>query len=228
MADGVHLRTGAKLGALESRHAPERKTLHMRHRSLVPTLFALLLLAFTGQALAEEAAARAVVEKLHEALLGAMKSGAPAAARREALAPVIAESFDFPTICRIVTGRYWKDASEAQQARFIETFQRLSLATYASNFKSYGGERFETTAVEPDQDSQVVRTLLHTGDGKQVTLNYLLRQSDGTWRIVNVIAQGVSDLSLKRADYTAVIKSEGFDSLVNRLDKKIAETEQNP
>lgn len=200
----------------------------MLHKPLVHTLFALLLLAFTGQALAEEAAARAVVEKLHEALLGAMKSGAPAAARREALAPVIAESFDFPTICRIVTGRYWKDASEAQKARFIETFQRLSLATYASNFKSYGGERFETLAVEPDQASQVVRTVLHTGEDKQVTLNYLLRQSDGNWRIVNVIAQGVSDLSLKRADYTAVIKSEGFDSLANRLDKKIAETEQNP
>ena len=40
---------------------------------------------------------------------------------------------------------------------------------------------------------------------------------------MNVVAQGVSDLSLKRADYTAVIKSEGFDSLINRLEKKIAE-----
>ena len=43
---------------------------------------------------------------------------------------------------------------------------------------------------------------------------------------MNVVAQGVSDLSLKRADYTAVIKTEGFDSLINRLEKKIAEMSQ--
>ena len=57
-------------------------------------------------------------------------------------------------------------------------------------------------------------------------LNYLLRQTNGQWRIMNVVAQGVSDLSLKRADYTAVIKTEGFDSLINRLEKKIAEMSQ--
>ena len=189
-------------------------------------LTALLLLALGSVPAADDGAARAVVEHLHEALLGAMKAGGAAAARRTALAPVIEQSFDFDTICRIVTGRYWKDASDAQKARFVDTFKRLSVATYASNFKSYDGERFETVGSEADQDSLVVRTTLHAGDGDEVSLNYLLRQNNGDWRIINVVAQGVSDLSLKRADYTAVIKTEGFDSLVNRLEKKIADTDK--
>ena len=200
----------------------------MKTRSPLHRLLALALLLFAGHAAADDAAARAVVEHLHEALLGAMQSGGTAEARRTALAPVIEQSFDFDTICRIFTGRYWKDTSDEQRARFVDTFKRLSIATYAANFKSYAGERFETVGAEADKDSLIVRTTLHTGDGDEVSLNYLLRQNNDTWRIINVVAQGVSDLSLKRADYTAVIKAEGIDSLVNRLEKKIAETGREP
>jgi phospholipid transport system substrate-binding protein len=58
-----------------------------------------------------------------------------------------------------------------------------------------------------------------------VTLDYLLREAFGKWRIINVIAKGVSDLSLKRADYGAVINSQGFSSLIEKLKKQIAEFE---
>ena len=68
-----------------------------------------------------------------------------------------------------------------------------------------------------------MRTVLVKPDGEEIPLNYMLRESDTEWKIVNVVAQGVSDLSLKRADYTAVIKSEGFDALVSRLREKTAE-----
>lgn len=185
---------------------------------------ALLLLSGVVTA-AGDADAKAVVEKLHQALLGAMQAGASAGfkGREEMLAPVIAGSFDFDSICRIVTGRYWKSASDEQKTRFVEVFKRLSVATYASNFASFSGEKFQTEGSEADHDALVVRTTLRPTDGEPVPLNYLLRQANGEWRIMNVVAQGVSDLSLKRADYTAVIKTEGFDSLINRLEKKVAE-----
>ena len=67
-----------------------------------------------------------------------------------------------------------------------------------------------------------MRTVIVKADGERVTLDYVLRDNEGMWQIVNVIADGVSDLSLKRADYTAVIKSEGFNSLVSKLSDKIA------
>ena len=103
----------------------------------------------------------------------------------------------------------------------------MSAATYASNFDGFSGEVFETVSTETKRGNLVVKTVIVTGDGERVPLDYVLRQSDGVWRIVNVIAEGVSDLSLKRAEYTAVIKSEGFDSLVSRLDGKIADYGQS-
>ncbi len=193
---------------------------------LLKSVLAASLLLLSGLAGAvDDGAAKAVVEKLHASLLAAMNGGAPLGmqGREDMLAPVIESSFDFDSICRIVTGRYWKAATDEQKARFTSVFKKLSVATYANNFSSFAGEKFQTEGSEADHDALVIRTTLHPTDGDPVPLNYLLRQTNGEWRIVNVVAQGVSDLSLKRADYTAVIKNEGFDSLINRLEKKIAE-----
>ncbi|MEQ8230922.1 MAG: ABC transporter substrate-binding protein [Gammaproteobacteria bacterium] len=170
-------------------------------------------------------AAVAVVERLHEALLESMRGGADLghAGRVEVLAPVIHASFDFPTIARIVTGRAWKDASEAQRTAFIDVFGRLSVATYATNFSSFDGERFVTGQSEDSRGARIVHTELVKADGEAIPLDYMLHPRDGDWRIVNVVAQGVSDLSLKRAEYTAVIQSDGLDSLITRLREKVGE-----
>ncbi len=58
-----------------------------------------------------------------------------------------------------------------------------------------------------------------------VSLDYLLHETAGKWRVVNVIANGVSDLSLKRADYGAVVKAQGLESLVAKLEAQISDLE---
>jgi len=182
-------------------------------------------LAGTGQAWGDDAGSpEQLVETLHTTLIEAMQGGTQLghAGRVALFAPVVEASFDFAMISRIVAGRYWKDASAEQQARFTTAFAALSTATYAHNFSSFDNERFATVRSEDQRGGKLVLTELTTGDGSKVSLNYLLRQNNGRWRIVNVIAQGVSDLALKRADYTAVIKAEGFDSLINKLAEKTA------
>ena len=167
---------------------------------------------------------KTVVEKLHQNLLQVMTKADTLgfSGRVEALDPVLAEVFDFRTISRIVTGKHWKTLNDEQRVEFIDVFTKLSAATYASNFSDFSGEAFETLAVEEKRGNLLVRTVIVKADGERVTLDYVLRDNEGMWQIVNVIADGVSDLSLKRADYTAVIKSEGFNSLVSKLSDKIA------
>lgn len=218
-----------KRHALSHRPAPARALRLTRIKLVMQALklavVTTLMLFSCLAAAVDDSEAKAVVEKLHESLLTAMRGGAQLGlkGREELLAPVIESSFDFGSICRIVTGRYWKSASDEQKSRFTSAFKTLSVATYASNFSSFSGEKFQTEGSEADHEALIVRTTLRPAKGEPVTLNYLLRQGHDGWRIMNVVAQGVSDLSLKRADYTAVIKSEGFDSLINRLEKKTAE-----
>ena len=56
-----------------------------------------------------------------------------------------------------------------------------------------------------------------------LTLSYTLNQdANKNWTIINVVADGVSDLALRRAEYSRVIKSKGFDGLLAHIDDQIA------
>lgn len=186
------------------------------------TLFCCCL--FARAALAADGGPTAVVEKLHGTLLTMMKDAATLGreGRVQTVAPVLERTFDFQTIGRVVTGRHWKGFAADTRERFVTTFAGLSAATYADNFDGYAGEIFTTLSEEVKKNAALVKTQIVKSDGKAVSLNYVLNQRDGKWRIVNVIADGVSDLALKRSEYGAVIAKEGIDALIAKLNAKIA------
>lgn len=177
---------------------------------------------------AQAAAPAATVERLHSALLEVMQNADTLGyeGRRERLAPVIRQSFDQAFICEIILGRRWESLSGTQRQRMIDTFTRLTIATYASRFDGFSGESFETVAQEPlKRERMLVRSRLVRPEGEPIPLDYVLQESDDGWRIVNVVADGVSDLSLKRADYGSIMKREGFAALIGRLEGQIADME---
>ncbi|MGQ0658017.1 MAG: ABC transporter substrate-binding protein [Chromatiales bacterium] len=196
----------------------------------------LIVLALSGSSLTAGAAGQTdagkTVDKLHEALLDVMKRSAELGytGRYQTLDPVISQSFDFPGIARVVVGRHWSELSPEEQNTFVETFSRLSIATYASRFDNFSGESFHHVLEENQSGNNViVKTELLKPDGSAVKLDYVLRQSkDNRWRILNVIADGISDLSLKRADYTSIIKNEGYAALIAKLNDRIVRYESAP
>jgi len=165
-----------------------------------------------------------VVEKLHTTLLAVMKDGDKIGypGRYDQLAPVIKSSFDMPFISRTVLGKYWETFNNEQQSRFVEAFTQLSIATYAANFDIYSGEHFKMIPEKEVTGGRIlVQSQLIKSDGGQVQLDYLLHRTGSQWRIVNIIAEGVSDLALKRADYSAFLKNNGFEALLKKLNEKI-------
>ncbi len=199
--------------------------------TIVHTLMAgLLAVSAALPSAAENADALATVDNLHAALLGIMQNAKSLGygGRRDRIAPVVESSFNLPFITRFTLGRYWADLSSEQQDIMVDALVRLTIANYASRFNGYSGERFETISTKPARKGrELVRTVLEVNNdpADNVSLDYLLQETAGTWRIVSVVANGVSDLSLKRADYGAVMKSQGFDSLLARLNDQIADLE---
>jgi len=169
-----------------------------------------------------ETGPRAAVQVLHGALLEVMRD-APTlgfAGRRDRLAPVVKQGFDMPYITRLVSGAHWKKMSGEQRTRLIDIFSQLTVATYAGRFDKFAGEEFAILAEkELKKGRTLVRSRLTDSGGKDIRLDYVLHRTDGGWRIVNVVANGISDLSLKRVDYTIVLRDGGFGALVGKLEK---------
>jgi phospholipid transport system substrate-binding protein len=167
----------------------------------------------------------AVVEQLHAVLIEVMKQAEPLGykGRYERLSPVLQERFDLPFMAEKSVGRHWKTISQEDRATLVQTFIRYSIANYAGRFHGYSGQHFETLGEEPSaRGTRLVRTRLVDPNDEDVKLDYRLRAADGDWKIVDVYLNGtVSELALRRSEYSSMIKREGLEALLAALDEHI-------
>jgi phospholipid transport system substrate-binding protein len=166
-----------------------------------------------------------VVDSLNDTLLGVMKDAEELGyeGRCERLSPVLRNLYDIPFMAQKSVGRYWKTTSEAERQHLLETFTEFTIANYAGNFDDYSGQTFETLGEEEStHGTMIVRSRLVDPNGEETQLNYRLRPVDGEWKIIDVYLNGtVSELALRRSEYSSLIQREGLDSLIVALNQKI-------
>lgn len=181
--------------------------------------------AGAADAAGERGTPTATVETLQTALLGLMKDAERLGyrGRFDRIAPVIDRTFDVPLMAEKVVGRHWRSLSEADRARWRSVFREFTAANYAGNFDRFSGQHFEVTGEEPGaNETQLVRTMLHDPGGENVELIYRLHHATDGWRIVDILLKGtVSELALRRSDYTSVLERDGLDGLVATLRARI-------
>lgn len=187
--------------------------------------------ATAGQAIAAaESEARspvALIENFHAGLLAIMKDADRLGfqGRIDQLAPLMRNTFDLDFMASKTVGRHWKKLSEADQARWAEIFARFTTANYAGRFTGYTGEEFVTLDVEDAaRGTRTVLTKIAVPDGEDVHLNYRVIERDGEWKVIDVYLNGtVSELALRRSEYSSALKRDGFASLVASIEDKIAD-----
>ena len=184
----------------------------------------LLLLTVSSMSFADEISARQVVEEFQNELLSVMKQGKALGfkGRYDKLDAPVSKSHDLPKIARIVVGKQCEGLSAEQQAKLEKVFSQLSISAYAHNFKDFSGESFTfISEEETGRGGVVIHTNLHIPGEKNVKYDYMMKKKDDGWRIINIIADGVSDLALKRSEYTSVLSKDGFDALIVKITEKI-------
>lgn len=168
-----------------------------------------------------------VVETLHEALLAVMRDAAELSVedRYARLAPTLSEAYDFETMARLAVGSAWTEASRQQRTALAEAFSRFSIATYAKRFSGYSGERFETIGEKGGPRTTIlVETRLIRPADPPVPLTYVLQKRGSGFRIIDVILEGaISELAVRRSEYSQVLRQGGVDGLVRLLNGKADE-----
>ena len=171
-----------------------------------------------------------VVRRLHESLTEAMREGGRLGfkGRLELLTPSVTRTHELDFIARTTLGNLWSKLSPDQQITFTDTFRQLSISSYADWFKSHEGEAFEFVDQQAMPREQIlVRTRIVKGKDEVARLDYVLRETKDGWRIINIMANGVSDLALKRVEYRSILERDGFPALIDMLKKKIAAAEKS-
>ena len=192
-------------------------------KKIYVSLSFLVLFCTSSFAMAEETA-KQVVEMFQDQLIGVMKQGKELGfkGRYDKLDVAVKKSHDLPKIARIVVGKQWEELTPEQQTKLEAVFSELSVSAYAHNFKEFSGESFSfVSEEETGRGGVVIHTNLQIPGEKDVKFDYMMKKKDDSWQIINIIADGVSDLALKRSDYTSVLNREGFDALIAKIHEKI-------
>jgi phospholipid transport system substrate-binding protein len=183
-----------------------------------------------GAAEAAAGPARSVVQTLNATFIEVMKNAAALgyAGRYKTLAPELANAYDFPEMARVSAGRYWRELTDAQKQQLTDAFAAYSVATYAARLDGFGGERFEVLGEQPaPADNVRVDNRIVQANGQPIRIDYLLHRRDGEWRIVDVyLKSSVSELAVRRSEFTSVLAKQGFDGLIAALNAKVAALEQ--
>ena len=179
--------------------------------------------------LAENAAALAVdpqnnVRGFYDTLLTTMKDARTLgqSGRYGRLAPVVDRVFDVASMTRLAIGPSWATLSPAQQQQLTEAFRHYIAATYADRFDSYSGEQLQVTGEQPYNADVIVHTKIVKSNGETTTLNYLMRQNQGSWQISDVYLDGtISQLAVQRSEFHSILRRDGVDGLVMALNRKV-------
>jgi phospholipid transport system substrate-binding protein len=164
------------------------------------------------------------IAALNAALLAAMKAGPTEAfaARAQALKPVVERTFDLPAILRASIGARWAGFSAVAQGALLQAFTDFTVASWAANFDTYDGERFE---VLPEMRQvgadQVVESRIVPRQGAPTRLDYVMRETDGAWKAVDVLVDGaISRVATQRSDFRSLLTSGDPTPLLDMLRRK--------
>jgi phospholipid transport system substrate-binding protein len=186
----------------------------------------LLLTVLAAPARAEETATK-TVERLNAAIAEIVPKAEELGygGRFERLKPAMEQAFDFDFMAEKSLGRHWKNLNDEQKKQWAAGFREFAVANYAANIDKNAGQHWELLGEErSEHDTVLVRGRVIGGTTAPVDLTYRLHATPKGPRIIDVeLKNTVSELALRRADFTSVVARDGFDALLNTLRIRIAD-----
>ncbi len=169
------------------------------------------------------------IERLNATLMDVMRNASVGyRGRAQRLQPVLVSTYDLAQMGQVAVGRTWSATPADQQRQLVDLFTQFTVASYASRFNGYNGERFEVLGEQPAANGMVmVRTQIVRSNDRPVPINYLMRREGSNWRVVDVfLDSAISEVARRRSEFGSVIARGGMESLLQTLRDRIAQIER--
>ncbi len=150
----------------------------------------------------------------------------PAGSKRNALVQtLLREGFDLATIARFVAGPAIRGASPESRQAYQAAFEQNLIVTYGAQLADYDGATLTVGRVRSQDDRlAVVSSRLDRRDGAPVGIDWRLKRIGESWKIIDLIVEGVSMAQTQRSEFAAARQAAGgsLDNLTDLLRAQIA------
>jgi phospholipid transport system substrate-binding protein len=153
--------------------------------------------------------------------------------KEKSLIALFKQNVDTDWMARFTMGKYFRQATPEQQSKFKELYRDFVIYSYIPKFRAYSGEKIDVNQVIKDEQSEefyTVKTNLKTDKSKTgtVLVDYKLRKIGDSFKIVDIIGEGISLISTQRSDFATPLSEQGIDAFLEKLSVKVADLKAHP
>ena len=144
--------------------------------------------------------------------------------RVEILENIIGKRFDYQEMGKRTLGQHWQKMSEADREEFVRLFQRFLSKTYAGRVEGYSDEQVQYLKERRKGDFAEVQTAV-AGAKSTIAIHYRMLKRANTWKVYDVVLDGVSLVKNFRSQFGRIIESESVEGLLKKLRVKTERTQ---
>ena len=130
--------------------------------------------------------------------------------------------FDFNQMTMLAVGRYWRQATPAQQQALVKEFRTLLVRTYANALAAFNNQaiEFKPFSMPVGATDVTVQTQVKQPGAQPIPIDYSMEKTAAGWKVYDVTIDGVSLVLNYRGSFGAEIHNKGVDSLIQTLAAK--------
>ena len=151
--------------------------------------------------------------------------------RLSKISKLLSEGFDMPWIARFILGRNWRNASQNEREEYSSLFKTILEHSYSRQFTDYSGQKILILGHKLGRRDYVfVRSRIF--DPKRsnihIDVNWRLVPAGNSFKIVDIVIEGVSMAVTQRNEYASVLQRNGnsIPALINAMRKSLAKLEK--
>jgi len=179
-----------------------------------------------AQKTAPASAAAAYVDSLGKQALSAISNPANNKEQKQKiLEKLFADNIDFPWVGRFVMGRFWRQTTPEQQARYLKTYQNFLIKNYTSRFTQYTSGSFKITGSKQEENGEFtvgMEIISEKAGDPPIVIDYKVRKAKSSFQVFDIVVEGVSLINTQRSEFSSILSQKGVDALIGKLEANAA------
>lgn len=143
--------------------------------------------------------------------------------RKTVLANAFNTVVDIKWIARFVLGRNWHRATEDQRDRYLTLYRRYLTKSYIINFSEDPDKKIRDIKIrhvgKTVNEKFNVRTEMLLATGKWVSVDYVVRDRNDRYKVIDIAIEDISLLTSHRALFEKIIARKGMGGVITALEK---------
>lgn len=168
--------------------------------------------------------ATSLVKSTADQLIAIVNGPGSVADKKPKLRQVIEAAVDVEEIGRFALGRFWRTATAEQQKEYSTLFHDVLLNSITAKVGEYKGVTYSMGTTQTRDDGEHVATVVTRPNNPPNDVSWVVANTPGGLKIVDVIAEGTSMRLTQRSDYAAYLarNNASVAALINAMREQIA------